>query len=166
MSDGYTMKSEYFISCGISKSFSMKISRAGFGILKVLPLILLTVQCTKISKADNASSVAGPQNTIQNTSRTQCYLWAENNDTMAVRLTLNDDVISGNISRKPFEKDKAEGTFVGQRTGKNTYTVKTAVKQEGIEDTISLQMKLENKQLHIFGNPVYESVLQMTDCQP
>ncbi|MDB5128815.1 hypothetical protein [Mucilaginibacter sp.] len=78
-----------------------------------------------------------------------CFIRTEgtsNQDTTAVHLVINADKVNGEMNWIPKEKDARKGTLVGTMSGNNIKAVWTFM-QEGMKDTLSVELELSAQQL-------------------
>jgi hypothetical protein len=69
-----------------------------------------------------------------------------NQDTAAVRLVINNEIVTGKMVNMPFEKDWRKGTVKGQKSGDTIVGIWTYM-QEGMWDSIKVSFLLKNDQL-------------------
>ena len=95
------------------------------------------------SNSSNADSPVAYQDTTLYFQRLE---GSANQDTSNIRLTFNGNTVIGHFNHTPYEKDSRRGTITATRNG-NTITGIWAFMQEGLNDTLPVEFKLEANQL-------------------
>ncbi|GAB3569958.1 hypothetical protein GCM10027578_25370 [Spirosoma luteolum] len=83
-------------------------------------LLLGLVSCSSPSRQQEATATADSALRAAETtpvSETSCYRQTLNGDTTTLQLVLTGDRATGDIHIQPAEKDRADGSFSGTRTG-------------------------------------------------
>ena len=82
---------------------------------------------------------------------TECFLYAKNRDTASLKLNINGNVISGDLSYNLFEKDKNTGKIEGVVKG-DTLIANYTFKSEGMESVREVVwLKQADKLIEGFG---------------
>lgn len=118
--------------------------------MKVLQLLALLIFCLTACTNSKNNSADTVGDTTKNNSgplvETLCFLKTEGlkqQDTAYVQLVINGDKITGIYANIPYEKDSRIGTLSGTRENdliKGTWIYM----QEGMQDTLDIEFKLEN----------------------
>lgn len=111
---------------------------------------------------------------------TLCFQQVVGRDSTLLRLVVQDSLVSGSLALHPYEKDRAEGTLTGTRTG-NTITAEWQRGGEGVTQAHVLTLTMtgdtlrwrEGERVERAGkwvlktpNSGYEYVLTKTACAP
>jgi hypothetical protein len=86
---------------------------------------------------------------VSNNTVTSCFMRTEgknSQDTAAVRLVINNEIVTGKMVNMPFEKDWRNGTVKGTKNGDTIEGMWTYM-QEGMWDSIKVSFLLKNDQL-------------------
>ncbi|OKS88481.1 hypothetical protein [Mucilaginibacter polytrichastri] len=78
-----------------------------------------------------------------------CFLRTEgktNQDSTSIELVIKGDVVSGQMTWMPYQKDSRKGVLAGTIKG-DTIQAKWSFMQEGMNDTLNLKFKLTKDQL-------------------
>ena len=94
-----------------------------------------------------------------------CYLHALNNDSIKVKVNLDGDKISGDLDRIPFQKDRAKGTFTGTKRTDGKFDVDFNYMQEGMDQNAKLVFDIDDDELEISNDPVYNADLKAVPCK-
>ena len=78
---------------------------------------VLFLSCNKTGKVNTSIPVA-PQVPVTETLGHKCYLSLANKDTVSLQLNINvNNEVNGKLTYTPYQKDKNEGTIVGNIKG-------------------------------------------------
>jgi hypothetical protein len=86
---------------------------------------------------------------VFNNTVTLCFMRTDgknSQDTAAVRLVINNEMVRGKMVNMPFEKDWRKGTVKGRKNG-DTIAGMWTYMQEGMWDSIKVSFLLKNDQL-------------------
>jgi hypothetical protein len=115
-----------------------------------LPALSLLLSCgnnpAKQPPVKKALTIASE---VSDNTVTICFIRTEgkrNQDTAAVRLVINNEMVSGKMMNMPFEKDWRRGTIKGRKHG-DTIAGTWTYMQEGMWDSIQVSFLLKNDQL-------------------
>jgi hypothetical protein len=119
-------------------------------ILIVLSL-LMTVACTnnRLKRDSAADSISVASDINLHTSKPLCFIRVEgesNQDTSFINLKMNGEDVTGEFKHLPHEKDSRIGTLKGKRKGNEIKALWSFI-QEGMNDTLSIELKLRENQL-------------------
>lgn len=146
-------------------------------------LLILTVGCrnTSSDQTDSKSSTSQPpETTTLPAADTLCFQQVMNRDTTTLQLVVNGKQATGYVDIKPFEKDRARGSFAGivegkhiqadwQRAGEGVtqpYTLDLTFKGDAIIWYEGERIEKEGKWVLKQPNTGYQYVLTKTDCLP
>ncbi|MBC8152570.1 MAG: hypothetical protein H7Z72_06630 [Bacteroidetes bacterium] len=140
-------------------------------LLAALLLPALLTSCTsKDSTRSSAQTAAIPD--------TLCFQQVVGRDSTTLTLVLNDSLVTGFLSLRPYEKDQAQGSLSGTRSGE-TITADWQRSGEGVTQTHALNLTLSGDTLRwregerveqdgkwVLKTPSagFEYVLPKTDC--
>lgn len=116
------------------------------------PLIVLAICLSACTNSSNQNTSNTGDTVKKNTVpqvETLCFLHTEglkNQDTSYVQLVINDDKITGVFAHLPYEKDSRIGTLLGSRQD-NMIKGIWVYMQEGMQDTLDVEFKLDNNRL-------------------
>lgn len=147
-------------------------------------LILLTVLAAACNnnpqQADSATTNTDSAAADKTTVETYCYLRTAGNeqqDTAAIKLTINGDSVTGAMNYFPYEKDSRTGTLQGLKNG-NKITMEYTCMQEGMEFTIPVVLLIESNRVlqqttsfnengeeYIPEGAPFEAEYQLIDCK-
>ena len=95
---------------------------------------------------------------------TYCYLHTLNKDSIKVKINIEGEKVSGSLDRIPYQKDRAKGTFTGTKRADGKFDIDYKYMQEGMDQTDKMVFNIDNEELEIENNPIYNSDLQKVNC--
>ena len=84
---------------------------------------------------------------------------------MKVKMVIEGDKISGDLDRIPYQKDRAKGTFTGTKRADGKFDVDYKYMQEGMDQNAKLVFDIDNDELEISNDPVYNAELKSVACK-
>ena len=113
--------------------------------------LLMTGACTnnRLNRESTSDSISIASDGHLNTSKTLCFIRVEGNsnqDTSFIKLKINGADVSGEFRHIPYEKDSRLGTIQGKMKG-NEIKALWSFMQEGMNDTLGVELKLGENQL-------------------
>lgn len=139
----------------------------------LLAALLLSALLTRCTSKDTTRS---PNQTT--TPDTLCFQQITGRDTTSLNLVLTDSLVTGFLALRPYEKDQAQGTLTGTRSGE-TLIADWERSGEGVTQTHALSLTIsgdtvrwrEGERVEQDGKWVlktpdagFEYVLPKTDC--
>lgn len=111
---------------------------------KILILAVLLASCnTQVKQTESGTSAFADS---ENTSGTNCYLYAGLTDMVSLKMTHTGDTVTGNLVYNFKEKDKNTGTINGRMKG-NILIAEYTFLSEGIQSCRQIAFKLDGDNL-------------------
>jgi hypothetical protein len=116
----------------------------------LLPAAFLLLSCgNNAARQTPEEKVLTVASEVSSNTVTSCFMRTEgknSQDTAAVRLVTNNEIVMGKMVNMPFEKDWREGTVKGRKNGDTIVGIWTFM-QEGMWDSIKVSFLLKDDQL-------------------
>jgi hypothetical protein len=119
-------------------------------------LLLLLPAALLLSSCENNGGTQTPEgkvltiaSKVSNNTGTFCFIRTEgknDQDTAAVSLVINNELVSGKMINMPYEKDSRRGTIKGRKIG-DTIVGTWTYMQEGMWDSLKVAFLLKDDQL-------------------
>ncbi len=105
---------------------------------------LLACKSNSNSKNTNSGNKETSGSAVMETE--SCYLMTMGKDTATVKLVFKADSVFGSLNQSYYEKDSRKGTLQGTKNNETIKAIWTYM-QEGMEDTLATEFKIEGKKL-------------------
>ncbi len=150
----------------------------------ILGLLTLSLSCqnrsSEQSNSESTDTASATTATASTSADTVCFRQIMSRDTTTLRLVVNGEQASGYLDIKPYEKDRARGSFQGtvknnqiqadwQRSGEGKtqpYTLDLTLKGDSISWYEGERIEKQGKWVLKQPNTGFNYILIKTDCPP